>query len=100
VRAAAIDNIYLNFGAKKMGDIFVGALNQGTPLQMYIPHFPERLEQGESFKYFLLRNKLVEGLKHYKADTPENTSLFIRVDEVTTGTRYHKTKWTLKTFIG
>ena len=98
MRAATIDNVYLNFGGRKMGDIFVGFLNQGTPLQMRTPHFPVRLDQGESFNYYLLRDKLVEGLKHYEAETPENASLFIRVDEVTAGTHYHKTKWTLKTF--
>lgn len=100
MRPVTVNNVYLNFGGRKMGDIFVGVLNQGSPLQMYTPQFPKRLDQGESFEYYLLRDKLVIALKHYEDKTPKDTPLFIRVDEVTTGNKYHKTKWTLKTFIG
>lgn len=99
MRAVTVNNIYLNFGGRKMGDIFVGVLNQGSPLQIYTPQFPKRLEQGESFDYFLLRDKLVAALKHYEEKTPKDTPLFVRVDEVTTGSKYHKMKWTLNTFI-
>ena len=100
MRPVTVNNVYLNFGGRKMGDIFVGVLNQGSPLQMYTPQFPKRLDQGESFEYYLLRDKLVIALKHYEDKTPKDTPLFIRVDEVTTGNQYYKTRWTLKTFIG
>lgn len=99
MRAVTINNVYLNFGARRQGDIFVGMLNKDSPLEFYTPTFPKRLEQGESFDYYLLRNKLVAGLAHYEEKTPLNAPLFIRVDEVTTGNQYHKTKWTLETFI-
>lgn len=69
-------------------------------LQAYTPSFPIRLDQGESFDYYLLRDKLKAALAHYEDKTPIDTPLSVRVDEVTKGTQYYKTKWTLKNFIG
>ena len=101
MRAVTVNNVYLNFGKRKgMGDIFVGMLNRESLLQAYTPTFPKRLDQGESFDYYLLREKLVAGLAHYEERTNLETTLFIRVDEVTQGSRYYKTKWTLGAFIG
>lgn len=101
MRAVTVNNVYLNFGRKKgMGDIFVGMLNRESLLQAYTPTFPKRLDQGESFDYYLLREKLEIALAHYEERTALDTPLFIRVDEVTQGSRYYKTKWTLGTFIG
>lgn len=101
MRATTINNIYLNFGGRNgVGDIFVGMLNQNSLLQAVTPVFPKRLDQGEAFDYYLLREKLIAGLEHYEDKTPRDTPLYIRVDEVTNGTRYYKTKWTLGTFIG
>ena len=101
MRAITINNVYLNFGGRKReGDIFVGMLNKNSLLQPFTPIFPKRLDQGESFDYYLLREKLVAGLEHYENETSRNTPLYIRVDEVTTGTRYYKTKWTLGSFLG
>lgn len=99
MKSITIRNIYLHFGDKKQGDIFVGALNMNSVLQAFTPKFPVRLEQGESFEYYLLRDKLNSALNHYEEKTPLSTPLSIRVDEVTTGSKYYKTKWTLDTFI-
>jgi hypothetical protein len=68
-------------------------------LQTFTPKFPQRLEQGESFDYYLLREKLNKALAHYEEKTSLDTPLSIRVDEVTKGSQYHKTNWTLRTFI-
>lgn len=100
MKPISITNVYLHFGNKKQGDIFVGMLNQSSILQAFTPTFPQRLDQGESFDYYLLRDKLNAALAHYKEKTPIGTPLSIRVDEVTKGSQYYKTKWTLKTFIG
>ena len=101
MRAVSVDNIYLNFGKRKgIGDIFVGMLNKDSLLEAFTPKFPKRLEQGESFDYYLLKEKLDAGLAHYEEKTPRNTPLFIRADEVTQGSRYYRTKWTLGSFIG
>lgn len=100
IKPITVDNIYLHFGNKKQGDIFVGMLNQNSILQSFTPVFPKRLEQGESFAYYLLRDRLNAALSHYEEKTPIDTPLYIRVDEVTRGNHYYKTKWTLRTFIG
>ena len=94
-----INNVYLHFGNKKRGDIFVGMLNQNSILQAFTPTFPKRVEQGESFDYYLLRDKLNVALAHYEEKTSLDTPLSIRVDEVTKGTQYYKMKWTLRNFI-
>ena len=99
MKSITVNNVYLHFGDKKNGDIFVGVLNQGTILEMFTPTFPKRLEQGESFEYYLIKSKLDIALAHYEEKTSKNTPLSIRVDEVTKGSRYYKTKWTLATFI-
>lgn len=101
MRAVTVNNVYLNFGRRKgLGDIFVGMLNRESLLQAYTPIFPKRLDQGESFDYYLLREKLEIALAHYEERTSRDTPFYIRVDEVTQGSRYYKTKWTLGTFIG
>ena len=100
MKPISITNDYLHFGNKKQGDIFVGMLNQNSILQAFTPTFPQRLDQGESFDYYLLRDKLNAALAHYEEKTSIGTPLSIRVDEVTKGSQYYKTKWTLKTFIG
>lgn len=100
MKPITIKNIYLHFGGKKQGDIYIGMLNQNSLLQAYTPSFPIRLNQGESFDYYLLRDKLKAALAHYEDKTPIDTPLSIRVDEVIKGTQYYKTKWTLKNFIG
>ena len=96
LKPISITNVYLHFGNKKQGDIFVGMLNQSSILQAFTPTFPQRLDQGD----YLLRDKLNAALAHYEEKTPIGTPLSIRVDEVTKGSQYYKTKWTLKTFIG
>ena len=96
MKPISITNVYLHFGNKKQGDIFVGMLNQSSILQAFTPTFPQRLDQGD----YLLRDKLNAALAHYEEKTPIGTPLSIRVDEVTKGSQYYKTKWTLKTFIG
>lgn len=100
MKPISVTNVYLHFGNKKQGDIFVGMLNQSSILQAFTPTFPQRLDQGESFDYYLLRDKLNTALAHYEEKIPIGTPLSIRVDEVTKGSQYYKTKWTLKTFIG
>ena len=99
VRPVTVNNVYLHFGDKKNSDIFVGMLNLGTLLQAYTINFPKRLEQGEAFDYYLLKDKLDIALAHNEENTPLNTPLSIRVSEATNGNRYFKTPWTLGTFI-
>lgn len=99
MKAITINNIYLHFGDRKQSDIFVGMLNQGSILQSFTPQFPRRLDQGESFQYYLLRDKLNTALAHSEKKRPVDSPLSIRVDEVTKGTQYYKTKWTLENFI-
>ncbi len=100
LRPITVSNVYLNFGGKKHDNIFVGMLNQGSPLQPFTVSFPKRLEPGESFEYYLLRDKLCSALAHYEEKTPLNTPLYICVSEVVKGQQYYKTKWTLSSFIG
>lgn len=100
VKPISITNLYLRFGkTRKNSDIFIGALNLDSPLQAYTPKFPVRLDQGESFSYYLLKDKLDFAL--YKLEKASiDSPLYIRIDEVITGRKYYKTKLTLKTFIG
>ncbi len=100
MRAVTIRNLYLNFGGKKQKKIFVGLINQGTVLELYNTTFPKRLEAGESCNYYLHRDRLVSGLQHIEDDKSRGLKFFVGIDEVTTGLQYHKTPWTLKTFIG
>ena len=100
IRPITVNNVYLHFGGKNPRDIFIGVLNQGSALQIHTPMFPKRLDQGEAFDYYLLREKLDIALAHYEEKTSLSTPLSIRVDEVIKGTQYYKTKWTLGTFIG
>lgn len=100
IKPITVRNVYLHFGDKKQGDIFVGMLNQNSILQAFTPTFPKRLEQGESFEYYLLRDKLNAALAHYEEKVPIDAPLSIRVDEVTKGNLYYKTKWRLRTFVG
>ena len=53
MKPVTVTNVYLHFGSKKQGDIFVGMLNRESILQMYTPQFPKRLARGESFDYYL-----------------------------------------------
>jgi hypothetical protein len=100
MKPITVTNVYLHFGNKKQGDIFVGMLNQNSILQAFTPTFPKRLDEGESFDFYLLRDKLNVALAHYEEKTPINSRLSVRVDEVTKGSQYYKTKWTLNKFIG
>ena len=100
VKPISITNLYLHFGSpKKNRDIFIGAINLDSLLQAFTPKFPVRLDQGESFSYYLLKDKLDHAL--YKLEkAPIDSPLYIRIDEVITGSKYFKTKLTLKTFTG
>lgn len=100
MKPVTVTNVYLHFGSKKQGDIFVGMLNRESILQMYTPQFPKRLDQGESFDYYLLRERLDKALIPYEEKMSLDEPFSIRIDEVTRGTQYYKTKWTLRTFIG
>ena len=94
-----INNIYLNFGGRDKEKIFIGLLNHDSFLQTYTPTFPKRLDQGESFDYYLLGDKLNAGIRHYEEKTPHSTPLYIVIDEVKTGNQFHKTSWTLEMFL-
>ena len=100
MRSVTVNNVYLNFGGRNKDDIYVGMLNQNSLLQAYTPTFPKRLDQGASFDYYLLKNKLDTALAHYERKTTRSTPLYIRVNEVTKGDQYYKTKRTLESFIG
>lgn len=100
MKPVTVTNVYLHFGSKKQGDIFVGMLNRESILQMYTPQFPKRLDRGESFDYYLLRERLDKALIPYEEKMSLDEPFSIRIDEVTRGTQYYKTKWTLRTFIG
>lgn len=99
IRAVSITNVYLHFGGKSRGNIFIGLLNQNSPLQYYTPKFPVRMEQGESFSYYLVKQKLNTALDHFEEKTSLHSPLKIRVDEVTQGTKYYKTNLKLGDFI-
>ena len=99
MKPITVSNVYLHFGNRKQGDFFVGMLNQNSILQVYTPKFPVRLEQGSLFDYYLLRDKLNDELMHYKEKMSLDAPLLVRIDEVTKGSQYYKTKWTLKTFV-
>lgn len=100
LRPITVSNVYLNFGGKKHGKIFIGLLNQGSLLQPVTVSFPKRLEPGESFDYYLLKDRLNTALAHHEGQTPLNRPLYICVDEVVNGQQYYKTTWTLRNFIG
>lgn len=97
-RAITVNNVYLNFGGKKNGKVFPGMLNEGSLLQVHTIRFPKRLEQGEAFDYYLLRDKLNNALAEIEKE-PKESKLFIVVDEVTKGSKYISTRWKLKTFV-
>ena len=99
MRAATVTNFYLHLGGRDKGDIFVGMLNQDPLFKSITPQFPVRLDQGEFFEYHLHKDRLDAALAHYEENTPRDTKLFIRVDEVTKGTKYYKTKWILGSFV-
>lgn len=101
VKPITITNFYLHFGKikRRNSDIFIGVLNNDSLLQEYTPKFPVRLDQGESFSYYLLKEKLDNALYHLEK-SPLDSPLYIRIDEVITGSKYYKTKFTLRTFIG
>lgn len=101
VKPISITNLYLHFGnPQKKGDIFIGAINLDSLLQAYTPKFPVRLDQGESFSYYLLKDKLDHTLYKKLEKASTDSPLYIRIDEVITGSKYYKTKFTLKTFTG
>ncbi len=66
IKPVSITNLYLHFGKieRRNGDVFIGALNNDSLLQAYTPKFPVRLDQGESFSYYLLKEKLDNALYH------------------------------------
>lgn len=101
IKPISITNIYLHFGKikKENGDIFIGALNIDSLLQAYTPKFPVRLDQGESFSYYLLKEKLDNAL-YLLEKSSLDSPLYVRIDEVITGSKYYKTKFTLRTFVG
>lgn len=101
VKPITITNFYLHFGRieRRNSDIFIGALNNDSLLQAYTPKFPVRLDQGESFSYYLLKEKLDNALYHLEKSSLDSP-LYIRIDEVITGSKYYKTKFTLRTFVG
>ena len=96
-KAITVNNVYLNFGGKKNGIVFLGMLNEGSLLQVHTVRFPKRLEPGESFDYYLLQKKLDKALAEI-AKEPDESKLYIVVDEVTKGSKYISTRWKLKTF--
>lgn len=98
IKPVTIENIYLNFG-KHDGDLFIGMLSQGTPLQVFLPKFPYRLDQGESFNYYLPRAQLCKAIRELENQRPLDAALRIRVDEVVKGTRYFKARWTMRNFV-
>ena len=98
-KAVTVKNVSLNFGGRKNKEnIFIGMLNEGPILRYVTTKFPVRLEAGESFDYYLSKDKLDYSLCKI-AKEPREAKLFIVVDEVIKGSRYIPTKWTLNTFI-
>lgn len=100
MRPITITNVYLNFGGKRNDNIYVGMLNQGSVLQQFTVSFPKRLEPGEAFDYYLLKDKLNVALNHYEEKTPRKAPFYVCVAEVVKGQRYYKTGWTLRDFVG
>lgn len=61
MKPVTVTNVYLHFGSKKQGDIFVGMLNRESILQMYTPQFPKRLDQGESL-IIIFKGEIRQGI--------------------------------------
>lgn len=100
MRSVIVKNIYLHFGDKNQGDFFIGYLNRNSELDLFAPSFPERLDQGESMDYYLMKDRLAEEFnKQYKGKLFMDAPLRIRIDEVTTGTTYYKTKLRFNNFV-
>ena len=101
MRPVTVENVYLHFGPKENGDIFVGLLNCGTVFQALTPSFPKRVEPGASFDYYLDKDRLGAELSELgeRRNLPHDSPLKIRVDEVMKGGKYYKTTWTLRSFI-
>ena len=101
MRPVTVVNVYLHFGPKENGDVFIGYLNNGSFFQKLTPTFPKRVEPGAAFDYYLDKDRLDTELS--KLSKRENLShdapLKIRVDEVMKGRKYYKTTWTLRSFI-
>ena len=101
MRPVTVENVYLHFGPKENGDIFIGLLNWGTVFQALNPILPKRVEQGTSFDYYLDKERLDAELSKLgeRRNLPHDSPLKIRVDEVMKGGKYYKTTWTLRSFI-
>jgi len=56
MRSVTISNVYLNFGGKGHGNIFVGMLNQGSLLAYYTVCFPKSVDE------------VVKGQQYYKTN--------------------------------
>ncbi len=68
---------------------------------MYTPQFPKKTGSGRIFLIIIfLRERLDKALIPYEEKMSLDEPFSIRIDEVTRGTQYYKTKWTLRTFIG
>lgn len=104
IKPVTVNNVYLHFGRNHRSgkDIYVGTLNQNTILGLYDVKFPQRIEQGESFSYYLQRDNLIKGLTNtfQNQGLSRDDKFSICVDEAIEGRKYFKTKWSLKTFIG
>lgn len=70
-KAITVNNVYLNFGGKKNGIVFLGMLNEGSLLQVHTVRFPKRLEPGESFDYYLLQKKFDKALAEIAKEPEE-----------------------------
>lgn len=96
IKPFSVNGLYL--GLKGKNDImFVGLMSADTFLKAYMPKFPVRLNEGESFSYYIPKEKLGDYLR--KEEEDYNQRLMIIVDEVTTGKNYFDTDTSIKDII-
>lgn len=101
MRPVTVENVYLHFGPKENGDVYIGLLNSGTVFQALAPSFSKRVEPGASFDYYMDKDRLDAEQSELgeRKNLPHDSPLKIRVDEVMKGGKYYKTALTLRSFI-
>ena len=96
IKPFSVNGIYLGVN----GDdnlMFVGLMSDDTILKPHMPKFPVRLNQGESFNYYVPKDKLCDYF--LKENYDKDLLLEIIVDEVTTGKRRITTDKTIGSII-
>ena len=96
IKPFSVNGIYLGVnGNDKL--MFVGLMSDDTILKPFMPIFPVRLNEGESFNYYVPKDKLCDYFLNENYD--KDMLLEIIVDEMTTGKRRITTDRTIQSII-